>query len=440
MTYAVSAVQDTCTAISVVRIAGAGLLLANIYASDSYSLLEKVGLTAASALAVSIDMWMPCLAHQARLRWLRFVCLERWKTHLSTFTNDKKVKDLAFVDKKYSDFENDRFETGKHKWGTAEEHRGLVVSSAANLVTDIFSKHVIKRSKILEIGSNELNSQGLSHLARLLPNDYRINLAYSDYVQKVVDAEVRNTSKRYRCVDIRNPPLDLFESQDCLAAINVADVIGYDDLSKMAAGASKLVKSKGTVIFLADRPLESYALYDRFSKPDQFVFPWTVSSLGVDDLDRGVKVIAVDALRRIIGQWGEEYRAFFEKMIALTPLQRRYFFVNAFFSKTKLCEFLQYLTDDICASYDRVALYEESVTSAFESHGFTTVQSGYLEKSTFVNSNDLFYQTASGMPHNTITYDPRTGGVCVCTVTAGVPRGKTKVNAAFHALVFKKIS
>ena len=411
------------------------------YMIDPTNLLEKIALIAFLALVREKDNWFPYLKRKVDVNLIGKRELQAWKESFDSFKNSKVAKDLGKINLNYSDWSNKQHEDGQ-RWDTAEEFRAPVRSAAAKVINDIFSKHIALPSKILEIGSNELDSRGCSCIARLLPKDYLDDLTYSDYIPAVVKREISKASKikrNYIHLDLRQPNPEFFDSQNCLVAINVADVISRHDLSKIAKGAYQLLKKEGKFVILADRPIESTPLFGKFGGTD-FVFPWTedVSGNAAATLIKGAKVTSKDTIRQILNAWGEEYKLFFDQLFSLTHSQRQEFLKQSFFQGLQLCQFLQMLTENHCQSYETCKSYQNDVTLAFESNQFETVFSGYMEGSDLIDHPDPTYSKTEGLPYNKMSYDLRNGGPVKGKMIRGIERGKVQTEAIFHVMIFKK--
>ena len=259
-----------------------GAIVTTWYILDPTDLIQKIGTTALGALVLQANSWVPYLRRQLELMAIGGRELQHWKQSYASFMNLKIANQLGQPNVNYSDYLNKQYENGK-KWDTAENYRLSVRPGAIKLIHEIVAKHIIEGSQILEIGSNKLDDQGFSVLGRLLPEKHLENLTYSDYIHSTVQEEakkVKKTKSAYKLLDLRNPDEASHNSQDCLMALNVVDVISRKHLRKITAGASKLLKNQGRVILLADRPLEMAPQFAELSRSEDFVFPWTVSFKG----------------------------------------------------------------------------------------------------------------------------------------------------------------
>lgn len=401
------------------------------YIIDPANIPVKIATVAFGALAVHANNWLGCTQRQSELNTLGKE-LYQWEALYQSFPFSKEPE-------LYSDVSNKKYERGEDRWNTAKEQRQPVQEAAKNVIQELGFRYIKSGSKILEIGSNVLDNKGLSVLGRLLPITHLNYLTYSDYIPLVVKSEFKKSHK-YKLLDIRNPSPSFLNSQDVLMAMNVLDVLAHHDLAKTAAGTHQILKKEGLAIILADRPIAITALNDKFSDASDFAFPWT-EDVSLDQnatLLKGLNVISVDALRKIIHELGDEYKAFIEKIITLTPTQRHCFLENAFFKGFKLCEFLQLATENHCQQHERTLSYQNDVTAAFESHHFETLFSGYLKGQEVVNHNDPTYRKSHGQCYNTLSYDLRNGGPLVATRTRRLPEGEMLVTATFHVMVFKK--
>lgn len=422
----------------------AGIALATWYYCDPTTLIAKIGIVFLGALALESNTLIPHLQRQAEITAIGTQELKKWEAFLAIFKKSNVEKELGKPNVNYSDFSNKVHEDGK-QWNTAEEYRSSIQEGSKQVLKNIVEKHIPQNSKILEIGSNALDKNGNSYLARLLPQERLKNSTYSDYISSVVSQEAPKTKRTYKWIDIRNPEQTLSNSQDCLIAINVADVISRHDFPRFAMGAYQLLKDEGHMVILADRPIEPTPLFAKFSKEAEFAFPWIekFNALNTNaSLLKGVKVIPIDAIRQIFDSLGEEYKPFFDELMSLKPPQRHHFLKQSFFAGLDICQFLQLLTENHpqCQSYDRTESYQNDVTATFKSHKFEVLFSGYMEGSKIVNHTDLSYKNTGGNRYNKLNYDPRHGGPLTCENIEGIKPRELQVTANFHVMIFKKKS
>ncbi len=413
---------------------GTTYLLWQILAPESW--VEKIGLLAFDLIALLALYKCSCKRPEREKNEL-----EKWEDLFQTFTSSDQFSELGQSGLDYTDFWNRSFESGERSWDTGDAQRKPLHAASVKVIKFIASSYIPKGSKILELGSNILDHQGLSYLARLLPSDHLPNLSYSDYLRPVVDRESLKTTRSYRHLDIRNPAQDLFESQNCIVAINVADVLSRRDLVQMARGCNQLLKSGGCALIMADRLIDPIPLFAKFSQSEDFIFPWveaTTNGSGQVRHLKGAKKATVAKLRGLIQSLDNEYRTFFEKLFKLTPPQRHYYLWKSFFAGHFLSTFLNMiLLNERCDCYPTFESYENDVITAFQSQKFTVQLRGISKASHTVVHPDPDYQNSSGIPYNSLTLELKEGKFQTSKVS-GIPTGKLKTTASFHTLIFKK--
>lgn len=269
---------------------------------------------------------------------------------------------------------------------------------------------------------------------------------YSDYNSRIVDQVNDNLQEeseawqwdlpvqkregyenKYVLLDIKNPEKILTDQpRDVLVAINVFDVMARTDLSIAAQGACNLLKDRGRILILADRPIECRPVFGQFNDPDEFVIPWKQENKLV-----GVKVVKTEVLEQSLQ--GKSYQPLFNELKALTPAQRHLFLLYSFYENDGLCEFLQDLIKQLdYRTYHIEDTYINEVTQAFEEAGFKKMESGYRKESVVLPRQ--YFLSAK----NTISSDLRNGGRLECLTLGNIPVGHTQVETTFHVMVFEK--
>ncbi len=376
---------------------------------------------------------------QSQLRAIGKKELKLWEAALEKFSRSKTAHALREPRANYSDYRHFRMETIS-EWDTAVEERVQVQAASMKLVHALCARYFSRTSQILEIGSNLLDENGLSYLAFLLPQQLQQNLSYSDYIPSVVEEEAPKTRRPFHCVDLRSPDPSLFESQDGLIAINVADVISRHELGQFASGAHQLLRSGGHCLILADRPIDLIPLLAKFSQAESCVFPYIEES-PFDQKFRviqGVKVTPVEKVEQELSSLGVKYTNFFNKLAALTAAQRQCFLRKSFFKGLSLCNFLDLLTANSATTLQSIESYRQDVTAAFETHHFETLFANLIEVSVTIPHPDLGFQHNEGKSYNRLIYHQRHGGLLHREFSFDLPSNQLEVRTAFHVMIFKK--
>lgn len=301
--------------------------------------------------------------------------------------------------------------------------------AATKVVADIFARHTAKGST-LELGSNLLDENGNSYLARLLPKEHTSHLIYSDYLPNVAKNESKKTKRPYLCLDATRLHETLpAASKTNVVALNVIDTISRKRLENVVKGIHHVLKENGTMIILCDLPFDQNPLIEKFSTADNFVFPY------VDGNDLGIKIISKQAVMLAARPFGEPFFQFIESLTTLPKKTRSKILFLDFAHRLQLCNILERICNPAeVQRIDHKQSYIEDLAKAITAHGgFEIIENGYFKDQEIVqgylNHPDI----------NVVGRDLRVPKFSYHGFNRNVPKNHVEFQSVFHAVVAKKI-
>lgn len=298
----------------------------------------------------------------------------------------------------------------------------IVEPAAALLIKELFAKY-IPQGPILELGSNLLDENGNSYLARLLPQEYLSRLTYSDCSEDVVASQKLKTNRKYLALDAAQLNL---ASKTNIAAINVFDILQRNQFAQAAAGIYQGLGKNGRIAILSDMPFDQFASFNKHSTRDNFLFP-TISGN-----DLAIKIVRKDVLINRSRPFGPEFTNFVQSVMELPQDQRTLFLCGLFFYDQSLSEILE----SICSKSDLQTIdhknsYLADLKEAFEAHGgFEIVVNDFIEKEALI-------PRTSGTK-NTFSSDLRDGGLLSEGFNPKLKQNIMAVRTVFHVMIAKK--
>lgn len=349
-----------------------------------------------------------------------------WENLLDQFKQKKSLSKSISTKKDTSLKSSKSYQSGR-------EHFSHVEPAAAKVILDVFTRYIPKGS-VLELGSNILNENGESYLARLLPKDYLSDLKYSDYSMEIVKRERKKTRRYYLYLDAtRLREVLPAASETNIVAINVMDTILRSKLNDVANETHSVLRDNGNLVILCDQPFEKTPLISKFSTEDNLLFPY------IDGNNLGLQIVSKEILMRHIQSFGQPFIQFIHSLMELPQMQRANFLYSMFAicRKLKLCDVLE----NICKpeDYQRIdhkQSYIKDLTEAFTSHGgFEIVMNDYVEGHVLASGS-----IQADRNINVIGADLRIPQRVYGSFNPNLKKNEFLIKSVFHVMIVRKLT